>query len=128
MKKIFSFILVAAVCCGCIVSCNEKPKNYRFVKVMTGSEEVNEDISAVNDTDALKQYFDRMEKVIIENLDKPEPKIESMYVISPDGDTLNTNEELLQAVAKTLPIMNKPAPVTPVEPKPQTAPTPPVKK
>ncbi len=123
MKKIASALLVAAIACGCLVSCNDKPKHYRFVKVMTDGKEEIENIDAKNDTDALQQYFSRMEKVIIANLDKQETPVESMFVISPDGDTLNTNEQLLEAVAKTLPTMaapaTAPAPAAePAEPKP----------
>ena len=76
---------MAAVVCCCVISCNEKPKSYRFVKIANdGKEEVE--------------------------------NIEAMYVISPDGDTLNTNEQLLEAVAKTLPVMAAPAPAPAAEP------------
>ena len=79
------------------------------MKVTTSGEQV-ETFEAKNDTDALKQYFKRMEKIIIENLDKQDSGIEAMYVISPEGDTLNTNMELLDAVTKDLPTMTVPAP------------------
>lgn len=99
MRKLLSVLMVAAVCCGCLSSCNVKPKSYRFVmKAKDGSEKV-EDIKAKNDTDALNQYLDRMSQVIVESLEKKEPAFESMYVISPDGDTLNTDKELLEAVS-----------------------------
>ena len=117
MKKIVSVLLLAVVCC-CLFSCNEKPKNYRFVKVANDGKEEVEKIEAKNDTDALKLYFDRMEKIILANIGKQEEPFKAMYVISPDGDTLNTNAELLEAVAKTLPTM-APAPKTvavPTEP------------
>jgi hypothetical protein len=77
-----------------------------------GSEKV-EEIEAKNDTDALNKYFVRLEKVIIANLDKKESAIEAMYVISPAGDTLNKNEELLQSVMKNVPVMATPAPAAP---------------
>ena len=95
MKRIIFSVIVAAVCCSCLISCNEKPNRYRFVKVMDGKEEV-ETIEAKNDTDALKQYFNLMEKIVVANLDGS--PYEAMYVISPDGDTLNTDEELMKAV------------------------------
>ena len=119
MKKIVSVLLLAVVCC-CLFSCNEKPKNYRFVKVANDGKEEVEKIEAKNDTDALKLYFDRMEKIILANIGKQEEPFKAMYVISPDGDTLNTNAKLLEAVAKTLPTM-APAPKTvavPAEPVP----------
>lgn len=111
MKKILSIVMVALLCCVAF-SCNEKPaklQEYKFVKVTTSGEQV-ETFEAKNDTDALKQYFKRMEKIIIENLDKQDSGIEAMYVISPEGDTLNTNMELLDAVTKDLPTMTAPAP------------------
>lgn len=108
MNKILSLVLLAVMCC-CVVSCNEKPKKeqvytYKFVKVTKGGDEAKE-FEAKNDTDALNQYFKMMEKVIIANLDKEDSGIEAMYVISPDGDTLNTDNELLQAVMKEVPAM-----------------------
>lgn len=108
MKKIVSILLLAVVCC-CVISCNEKPKSYRFVKVTTDGKEEVENIEANNDTAALKLYFDRMEKIIVANIGKEEEPYKSMFVISPDGDTLNTNKELLNAVAQTLPSMAVPA-------------------
>ena len=62
-----------------------------------GKEQV-EEIKAINDSDALKQYFNRMEKIIVENIGKEEEPFKAMYVISPSGDTLNTNEELIKKV------------------------------
>ena len=104
MKKIISILLLTVVC-SCVFSCNEKPRSYKFVKIANDGKEVVETLEAKNDTDALKLYFDRMEKIIIANIGKGEP-FKAMYVISPDGDTLNTNAELLEAVAKTLPTMS----------------------
>ena len=115
MKKIVSILMVAVVCC-CVISCNEKPKSYKFVKIVNDGKEEVENIEAKNDTDALKLYFDRMEKIIVANIGKQEEPFKAMYVISPDGDTLNTNEQLLEAVAKTLPTMAAPAPQPAAEP------------
>ena len=118
MKKIVSALLLTVVCC-CVISCNEKPKSYNFVKVANDGKEEVEKIEAKNDTDALKLYFDRLEKIIVANIDKPQDAYKAMYIISPDGDTLNTNPELLEAVANTLPSMAAPAtakPVVAVEP------------
>ena len=96
---------MAAVVCCCVISCNEKPKSYKFVKIVDDGKEEVEDIEAKNDTDALKQYFDRMEKIIVANIGKQEEPFKAMYVISPDGDTLNTNKELLRTVSSSLPVM-----------------------
>ena len=104
MKRIVYALLLAVVCCG-VFSCNEKPKSYRFVKVTNDGKEEVENIEAKNDTDALNQYFDRMEKIIIENIGKETQPFASMYVISPNGDTLNTNKELIEAISKNLPTM-----------------------
>lgn len=80
-----------------MVSCNEKPRNYRFVKVMPDGKEEVEKFEASDDTVAIKEYFGRMEKIIVANLEKQaKPEFEAMYVISPDGDTLNMNEELMK--------------------------------
>lgn len=103
MRKLIAVIAVVAVCGILLTGCNEKPRNYRFVKVMPDGTEQVEDITAKNDTDALKQYLSAMEKVIMENMDKPEAERENfkaMYVISPDGDTLNTNNALLESVVQ----------------------------
>ena len=94
--------MLAAVCCGCLVSCNEKPRSYKFVKVAHDGNEQVEKFEASNDTAALKIYFDRMEKIIVDNINKQAEPFKAMYVISPDGDTLNINEELLNAVANTV--------------------------
>ena len=102
MKKLVYAVLLAVVCCG-VFSCNEKPKSYRFVKVTTDGKEEVENIDAKNDTDALNLYFDRMEKIIVENIGKETQPFKSMFVISPEGDTLNTNKELIEAISKNLP-------------------------
>ena len=105
MKKIVFVLLLAVVCCG-VFSCNEKPKSYKFVTVGDDGKEKVENFSAKNDTDALNLYIDRMEKMLIASLEKQDgPSFTSMYVISPDGDTLNTNKELLDAVSESLPKM-----------------------
>lgn len=103
MRKFIIGIALAAVCCGCLMSCNEKPKHYRFVKQLNDGKEEVETIDAKNDTDALKQYFSRMQKIIVENLDKPESNFKAMYVISPAGDTLNKDEALMEAAVKPEP-------------------------
>lgn len=104
MRRFIFGIALAAVCCGCLISCNEKPKHYRFVKQLYNGKEEVEEINAKNDTDALKQYFSQMEKIIVESLDKPESGFKAMYVISPDGDTLNKDEALMKAIVKPDPI------------------------
>ena len=124
MNKILSLVVVAVMCC-CVMSCNEKPKSYRFVQVNKDGSEKVEDLKAKNDTDALNLYFERMEKIIIANVGKEDSPIQSMYVISPEGDTLNTNAELLQAVMKDVPVLvDDPAPAAEEAPaaEPQPAP------
>ena len=85
MRRISALIAGVAIC-GCLLTgCNEKPKSYRFVKVMPNGTEQVESISAMNDTDALKQYLSAMEKAVLANIDKPsEEQYKAMYVISPD--------------------------------------------
>ena len=102
MRKLICIVLLAAVCGGVLTSCNEKPKSYRFVKVMSDGKEQVEKITAQNDTDALRQYMKAMEKEIIANMENPgaKPPIKAMFVISPDGDTLNTDNELINAAMK----------------------------
>ena len=113
MRKLIAIIAVVAVCGSVLTGCNEKPKSYRFVKVMPDGKELVENITAHNDTDALKQYLSAMEKVIIENMEKPEAERQdfmAMYVVSPDGYTLNTNKALLETV------VNSEAGVTTIQP------------
>ena len=87
--------MLATVCCGCLISCNEKPRSYKFVKIMTDGKEEVEKLEAMNDTLAVKEYFNRMEKIIVANMEKQDTTIKAMYVISPEGDTLNMNEALM---------------------------------
>ena len=104
MKKLVFALLLAVVCCG-VFSCNEKPKSYRFVKVTTDGKEEVENIAAKNDTDALNQYFNLLEKTLIANIEKGVTPYKEMFVISPEGDTLNTKKELLEAFEASLPKM-----------------------
>ena len=91
------------MCCGCLISCNEKPRSYKFVKVANDGSEQVEEFDASNDTAALKIYFDRMEKIIVDNINAQAKPFKAMYVISPDGDTLNTDEELLKTMMSSIP-------------------------
>ena len=105
MKKILFIVMAAIVCCS-VISCNEKPRQYKFVKVLNDGKEQVEELDAKNDTDALKQYILRMEKVLTTSIAKgEEPDFKVMFILSPEGDTLNTNQELLNAVASGLPQM-----------------------
>ena len=121
MKRLLLISMLVAVCCGCFVSCNEKPKHYRFVKVLNDGKEEVEQLDAKDDTAALNIYLKRMEEILVQSINKQEESAyKSMYVISPDGDTLNTNEELLKAVVETQIKKNAPSnvealPVEPVE-------------
>ena len=97
---------------SCMISCNEKPRNYKFVKrTVDGTEQV-EEFKAKNDTDALNIYIDRMAAVVVENFDNPQAQYEKMFVISPDGDTLNTNKELLDHVSQRFQNPQAPAATT----------------
>ena len=95
MRKLFCAVLLATVCCGCLVSCNEKPKSYRYVKVMPDGKEVVETIEAENDTAAAKVFLERMVKMFSQPQDNP---AQAVFIISPEGDTLNTNKELMETV------------------------------
>ena len=117
MRKVISILLVALLI-G-VASCNEKPKKYKFVIVGNDGKEMVEDLSAENDTDALKVYFDRLEKVIVENIGKDKPAYKQIYVLSPEGDTLNTNKELLQTIINDLPMLKEPAEKVPATPAPE---------
>ena len=110
MRKSIFTIIVAAACCGCLISCNEsqqgnkeeaKKLTYRMVTVMPNGRELTEKIEAENDTVAAKQFVDKMTKLIAGN---QQPDFEALYIISPNGDTLNTNLELMEAVMKPLPL------------------------
>ena len=117
MKRIIPIVLLAIIGC-CIVSCTgekngtketkETPVEaiYKFVQVLPDGTEQCEDLKAKNDTDALNLYFERMEKVLMDNIDKKEQPFEAMYIISPNGDTLNTDEKLMESMMeKTGPTM-----------------------
>ena len=101
MRKFFHAILLVAVCCGCLVSCNEKPKSYRYVKVMPDGKEVVEKIEAENDTAAAKIFLERMVKTFSQPQDAPAQVI---YIISPEGDTLNTNKTANPQDSKVIPL------------------------
>ena len=103
MRRILP-LFVTVMALVCLSSCNEKPRHYQFVQNMADGKQTVEQFDAENDTVALNKYIDRMTKVLMENLsgENKGPAIESMYVISPDGDTLNTNKELMQVIEKQL--------------------------
>lgn len=96
-----TYILLIFIAVFCMASCgnssNEKGDGYRIVFVTKdGSKEV-EKIEAQNDTDAVRQFTQKVSTIVFSNLDKEEPPFEDAYVLSPDGDKLNKNEELLKA-------------------------------
>ena len=123
MKKILSAILVAALCCG-MFSCNEKlPQNYKIVKVLNDGKEEVEELQAANDTVALNMYLDKLGKIIVENMDKEEAPFQRMFILSPKGDTLNTNEELLNTVMKATNTVPAPAPAPGPEEQPSESQT-----
>ena len=102
MRKIIP-ILIAAIALSCMWSCNEKPRHYKFVKIAMDESEQVETFDAQNDTDALNIFLDRMSAVVIENLNKNAEPLKEMLVISPEGDTLNKNNELLESIGTSLP-------------------------
>jgi len=123
MKRLFLISILAAVCCGCFVSCNEKPTHYRFVKVLNDGKEEVEQLDAKDDTAALNIYMKRMEEILVQSIEKQEESpYKSMFIISPDGDTLNTNKELLKAVVETQIQKNAPANVEALPAEPVQAP------
>jgi len=100
-RSLLTVVLTAMVAMCCLWSCNEKPRHYQLVQNMADGTQTVEKFDAANDTVALNQYLDRMTKIIVENMadsTAKSPAVESMYVISPDGDTLNTNEELMHVI------------------------------
>ena len=101
MRRIIP-ILAIAIVLSLLSSCNEKPRHYKFVKKLKDGTEKLEKIEAKNDTDALNLYIDRMSAVVVDNLNNPGEQIEAMFVVSPEGDTLNTNEELLKCVMERI--------------------------
>ncbi len=105
MRKLIYGIFAAALCC-CVISCNEKPGHYRFVQEKADGSQIEEKIEALNDTDAVKQYLERLTAIIIEKMtsgaDSVESDIKGMYIISPKGDTLNTNDELMNAIGEEI--------------------------
>ena len=94
--------MMAAVVLCCLWSCNEKPRHYKFVKrAMDGTEQV-ETIEAQNDTAALSLYIDRMSQVIVDNMNDNGKPFEAMFIISPEGDTLNTNKDMLEIISERI--------------------------
>ena len=102
MRRIIPTLIIALMLIG-ITSCNEKPREYQIVINTVDGKQQIEKLTAANDTVALNMYLDRMTKSIIAETEKDSTSIESMFILSPEGDTLNTNKELLmKAVEPTL--------------------------
>ncbi len=102
MRRIIPVLIVAL---ACLASCNEKPRQYKMVQNMADGQQIIEKFEAENDTIALNQYLDRMTKIIMQNIGDTTgktPTIESMFVISPDGDTLNTDEGMMKVIEQQL--------------------------
>ena len=62
---------------------------------MPDGKEVVETIEAENDTAAAKVFLERMVKMFSQPQDTP---AQAVFIISPEGDTLNTNKELMETV------------------------------
>ena len=104
MKKIIPIITAIIALCAAS-SCNEKPTHYSFVQNYEDGKQIVERIDAKNDTDALKLFIDRMSAILLASMaDSTTEKapIKDMFIISPKGDTLNTNAELMQVIEKQL--------------------------
>lgn len=99
MKRIIPALIITLTL-AVLASCNEKPRNYELIiNTMDGKQKV-EKLTAKDDTAALKLYLDRMTKSVLEETEKDTTSIQSMFIVSPDGDTLNTNQELLLKVVE----------------------------
>ena len=99
MKRIIPALIITLTL-TVLASCNEKPRNYELIiNTMDGKQKV-EKLTAKDDTAALKLYLDRMTKSVLEETEKDTTSIQSMFIVSPDGDTLNTNQELLLKVVE----------------------------
>ena len=83
---------------------------------MPDGKEVVEKIEAENDTVAAKIFLDRMVKTFSQPQDAPAKVI---YIISPEGDTLNTNKGLMEAAFQQTaqPQDSKVIPLKPVDEK-----------
>lgn len=104
MRRSFLPLIVAVIALSSLVGCNKKPpRQYQMVQNMSDGKQVVETFEADNDTIALNRYLDRMANIVASKLsvsDSTAADIESMFVISPEGDTLNTNPELMHAIEK----------------------------
>lgn len=108
MKNLFSiFILLLAVfgTAGCGQSGsgqtddqeNKQNDGYRIVYIKADGTEDVEKIVAENDTDAVKQFTDKVTAIAMKSIDEKEPPFKKVVVLSPVGDTLNKNDELIKA-------------------------------
>ena len=105
MRRSLFSLIVAVIALSCLASCNKKPRHYQMVQNMSDGQQIVERFDAENDTIAFNKYLDRMAKILVDNMkenDSTAAKIESMFVISPDGDTLNTNTELMHAIEQQI--------------------------
>ena len=105
MRKRFFILVVTVIALSCLVSCNKQPRHYQMVQNMSNGQQIVEQFDADNDTVALNKYLDHMANIIVANMnqnDSTAAKIESMFVISPEGDTLNTNPELMHAIEQKI--------------------------
>ena len=104
MRRNFLPLIVAVIVLSCLVGCNKKPpRQYQMVQNMSDGKQIVEKFEADNDTIALNKFLDRMSDIVAINMtesDSTAADIESMFVISPEGDTLNTNPELMHAIEK----------------------------
>lgn len=75
---------------------------YRIVYVSKdGSKEV-EKIEAQNDTDAVRQYTKRVAELAFSNLGQKEFPYKEIQILSPSGENLNKNEEVMRAAVGDL--------------------------
>lgn len=109
--KYLSYILIISLAvfsmAGCGCSGNEKGDGYRIVYVSKDGSKNVEKIEALNDTDAVKQFSKKVSSLVFKNLDKDEPPYEDVYVLSPDGEKLNKNKDLMKAAVGDINQMKK---------------------
>ena len=99
---IFALLVAGIILSGCGGSGYGKSDSYRIVYVSKdGSKEI-EKIEAKNDTDAVKQFTQKVAAIAFSNLDKEEFPYQDVMVLSPSGEVLNKNKDLMNAVTGNL--------------------------
>lgn len=101
-------ILALFVALSVLAGCNKQSEGYRMVYVSEDGSKKVEKIEAANDTDAVKQYKKIAASIIFGSLGKDEEiPYKDVYVLSPSGEKLNHNKELMKASAGDVEKMKK---------------------